>query len=571
MLHHRILWLEHARFFMNQVKIKFDPFQDKCTIAMNDVPLAVQCDLDRYLNQSLLVSGQTLLEELAEELNAEYDLTVVGTDFEKFFTGDLKRSCADCRVLSAETIDIVQRYEEASKMMVCDTEDYKERVYVGEDQQIGLDERFVMPVSDLSQATICIAANGIRARMYAEDSKAKLILYPAEEAAVTYVGKGRCLWGMKPTLIPRRLQAAAARFAIPAYLRMATLREQKEETVQTVRELKRVDVCVHVSVPAEAIEGDVLCPVFHAEGQMPYIRMESANPQVIQVLGGELSAVGEGTAKISFYKDSEVEAFETVHIQVKADTFLKTILLDAPGEMKAGQTYRITASCLPADSPEISNLQWSVTDPDVADIDAAGNLHARRDGTTTVVAKAARTEGRVDISIIPGLDGIVLSKNEVTVGIARYEDIEVNVEPANCREEIVCRSTNPEVAVAEKNDQGQWQIRGVGVAASGNGTCELIFSGDQGRCQAVCKVTVFSSLRIKHRNSLYFPCMTCLTLGTIVMRFLEGSVGRFGSLAFGVLTAAVGVLSVIKKRWGAIWEIILAALSIWIAVSGFIG
>lgn len=558
---------------MNNIKIKFDPFQEKCTIALNGEPLSKYSELNKHVNKSLLASGRTLLEDIGGELNDEYDLTVVGTDFEKFFAGDLKQRFADCKTLSFEMLDIKQRYEEASKIMTCATENYKEKVYADEELEIEVDHRFVISVSNVSEATICVAANMQQAKEFAANSNAKLILYVAEKPMISYMGDAKCFWGTKPILMPKRLQAAVERFAIPRYLQMAEqqAQEREDETViESVETLKSIDVCVSVSVASKVVEGDVLTPAFTADAELPTIRMESANPQVIQVRGKELLAVGEGKAKVWFYKESEIDAFETVEIHVKADTFLKEIRLLAPEEMKPGRAYQIGAAFVPADSPEIGNVQWSIEDPTVAEVDAEGNLRTLKAGTTVITAQAERTAGQVQICVVPGMEKLVLSEEKVTVGIARYADIGVTVEPVGCKDKkIVCKSTNPSVAVAEKNEFGQWKIKGVGVSAKGEGNCKLIFSGDEGRCTAVCDVTVVSSLKTKSKNSGYLSRTAFLTLIAFVLQFFGAPLGTFGPIVLGALAVACGIYGIIRNWRDAIWEILLVAISIWIVIGTF--
>jgi uncharacterized protein YjdB len=561
---------------MNTVKIKFDPFRDKCTISLNDQPLEADSSLNSYVNQPLLVSAPELLGFISTTINDYFSLTIVGTVFEKYFLEDLRKGCDDCKeILEDEIINLTDRFEQASKRLNCDSDDYKEKVYVAPELDIGIDPHFAVSVPTANQASIGVAASKAQAEIMAAESSATLILYIAEEANISYVGKTKCLWGVDFARLSVCLQAAIERFAIPRYILQAEQLMQEQQDASTeayVEALKRIDVSVTVSVKTEAIEGDIVTPVFQAEGTLPKIRMEVSNPQIVQVDHEKmrLLAVKEGTAAIAFYKDNEIDAFETVSMKVKPNNLLKKISLSAPEDMKPGRSYQVTPVFEPADSPEIASLQWEVQDPSVLQIDKTGNIRALKAGKTVVSAKAERISAEVEVNVLPGMEKIILAKDKVSLMIAQSDIIEVNVEPASCAEyKLSCKSTNPKVAIAQKNELGQWVVTAKGITAKGEGHCQLIFAEEGGYCKAICEVTVISSIGDGHAKGAFLSRTAIMTLIAFVLQFLPKPIGVFGAIAAGAIAVALGAFGIIKYKKDAFWEILLMALSVWIAVGSF--
>ena len=561
---------------MNNIKFTFDPFQDKCTIEMNGEELPRYSDLNKYINQSLLVSGATLLQDVCDELNDDYDLRIVGTDFEKFFMGDLKTQHNECKTMYAEDfgteVNLIQRFEQASKLLDHAGEDYKERIYT--ELEISIDQRLATQVSDLSNATICLAKDIDQAKEFAQATKAGLILYIAETASITYCSGNKCLWGIKEALLPRRIQATVERFAIPKFIKIAETVVQESENAEakeTVETLKNIGVRVVVSVAQEAYEGDVITPEFSADSELPVIRMETLHPQVVQIKGNKLVALGSGNATIRFYKDNEIEAFETVNIHIKADNLLKSISLSAPADMKPGREYQIAAELIPSDSPEVGNIKWSVSDTSIAQVDDSGNIKALRAGKVLVSASAERTSGSVEIVIVPGIEKITVSQEKVTIGIARKEIVEVELQPVGCdANQISCKSTNPKVAIAEKNDLGQWVITGKGITSNGEGRCQLIFAEEDGPCKAICEVTVISSIKQKEKKGAFLSRTAIATLLAFVIQFFGAPFGTYGAIALGAIAVVLGIVGIAKNRKDTFWEIVLMIISILIAVSNFL-
>lgn len=552
---------------MNNIKIKFDPFQDKCTFTLDGESLPRYSPLNSYVGKSLLASAATLLRDISDELNDDFQLTIVGAAFEARLMADLKTGCSDCQSLTVEEqLDLNQRFQQARLLLGDPADTIKEPVYCQLD--LAMDEQLAVRVAAADKATVCVATDLQQAESLAAAHKPQLILYPAQERGVSFTANNtHCLWGVPQEELAGCLQAAVERFAIPRYIRQAEQAQQDGAVKESVQNLAAIDVQVSVSVATEAIEEDKLTPVFTANGKLPVIRMETLNPQVIQIKDGILEAAGAGTATVRFYKDSEIEAFETVTIRVRPNNLLKTIQLSAPAEMKPGKTYRLETAFEPVDSPEISQLRWSVEDPSIVQVEKDGSFRTLKAGTTRITATAERIHASVAVTVLPGMEKILLSKDKITLGIARTEEIALTVQPQGCRaDKIICKSTNPKVATAEINELGLWVVKGKGITAGGEGHCQLVFLDEDSGCKAVCDVTVVSSLKITEQKGAFLSRTAIMTLIAFVLQFLPAPLGVYGAMAAGAIAVVLGVVGLKKNPKDAFWQILLMALSAWIIV-----
>ena len=104
---------------MNDIKIKFHLFQNKCTISLDNAPLPRYSSLNSYVNRPLLDMAGILLETLSDELNDEFSLTVTGTQFEQKFLKDLQETHNDCVSFKVEDFgvggELKDRYNRTAK------------------------------------------------------------------------------------------------------------------------------------------------------------------------------------------------------------------------------------------------------------------------------------------------------------------------------------------------------------------------------------------------------------------------------------------------------------------------
>ena len=104
---------------MNDIKIKFHLFQNKCTISLDNAPLPRYSSLNSYVNRPLLDMAGILLQTLSDELNDEFSLTVTGTQFEQKFLKDLQETHSDCVSFKVEDFgvggELKDRYNRTAK------------------------------------------------------------------------------------------------------------------------------------------------------------------------------------------------------------------------------------------------------------------------------------------------------------------------------------------------------------------------------------------------------------------------------------------------------------------------
>ena len=561
---------------MNDIKIKFDPFQDKCTISMNDAPLPRYSSLNSYVNKPLLDMASALLQTISDELNDDFALSIVGTQFEQRFLSDLRKNHTECVSFAAEEfgigVELRERFESTQKiaegLSVGINEEYRERVF--SETTIKIDERLIERVNSLQKATLCVANNLATAKEMIKNYAGQLILCISEDSRVICLNGNKYIWCVKEDEMDESVEAVVERFAIPRFINQVSDVVKKMEDAnirESVDKQKKIDVSISVQMDTSAIEGDYITPVFSCSGMQDassIVRIESSKNNVAEVRGTRLYAVREGRTEVRFYKDNEIDAFDVIALTIKPDNLVKTISLSVPNKIKIGNTYTIQSKYVPSDAPDFVNAKWTTDNRDIVEVYNDGTFKALAEGTATITVKAERASADVEVTVISGIEKINLSTEKIHMYIGEKDNIEITLSPRSALlEEISAKSSNPKVAEVIKDDMGNWTVVAKGIEANGKGkgVCKIIFFSVDGECQSTCDITVESTMARNRKKSGFLSRTAIFTVLAFVLQFVTKPLGYYCTVASAGFAVLLGLVGIVKNKSDALWQIILMLIS----------
>ena len=107
--------------------------------------------------------------------------------------------------------------------------------------------------------------------------------------------------------------------------------------------------------------------------------------------------------------------------------------------VESGASLPLTAECEPEDA-SIKDVVWESKNPQIARVDANGNVTGLKRGNAVITATAAdgsRVSGKITIRVIQPVTGLKISPAEIRVTTGKYSQAKVTVEPANASEKTV--------------------------------------------------------------------------------------------------------------------------------------
>ena len=133
-----------------------------------------------------------------------------------------------------------------------------------------------------------------------------------------------------------------------------------------------------------------------ADATHPDITWSSSDPAIVTVSEtGEIVAVGFGTASVTATSKNGVAA--TVKITV-TEIIAEKIAIEGATEFYVGENTTFIAKISP-ENTTFTEIVWSSSNPDVADVDKSGNVKGLTTGVATITATQKDVSASIDIAV----------------------------------------------------------------------------------------------------------------------------------------------------------------------------
>ena len=145
-----------------------------------------------------------------------------------------------------------------------------------------------------------------------------------------------------------------------------------------------------------------------------------------------------------------------------------------------GETFSLKASYEPANA--IADLQWSSSDPMVANVSAKGEITARQYGEAEVSVKSGKKTASCHVKVMPAPDYIKLSANMLTIGCGEKVDLDSRLSEGTFSRSTTYTSNNKNAVTVNASD-------GV-ITGVDTGTATIVartFNGKHAACNVIVK------------------------------------------------------------------------------------
>lgn len=481
---------------MNEVKIKIDPFTNSSTISINGIAISRFSRLANYLFKPFFAWAEKFLVLAEEECNDDFNLTIISTDFEKELVAALNnRADSGCRNISYETFSLDISIDKRIMNLATICNKYHipmlscTKMQVYSELMIDIDRNYVELCPDSTAAQICILKN---TEGFVPTKSNMFVLGVSDTSKAERISKHTMLWLCKRDGLQQLISYATERIAKVKYIGnicdALNALDLSNEDREVVKVLRMTDPIIEINAPDKLDCGEKKTVEFlhkPLKAVMPSIFVDTANPEIIEVVGYELHAVGEGTAQIGFWKGDENTPFCTKNIAVKKDNRVKSITLhrDEPN-MAIGDSQIIKVSYEPADALDGPYLIWKSSDENIATVDRNGNVKAISDGRVEISASSTLVSESVIIDVLPFIQTVDIPKS-ISLVEGKQEFISVKICPSNSADmQCVWVSDDPDIAYVESTNNESY------VVGVNPGVCNLTCKAVKGSAMAKCKVTV---------------------------------------------------------------------------------
>lgn len=194
-----------------------------------------------------------------------------------------------------------------------------------------------------------------------------------------------------------------------------------------------------------------------------------ANGKVTALSGGNVTIAAKAGGK-------SVVCMVVVIVPVESVTLNKSSLT-----LGEGESATLRATVTPKDATDYSTVSWSSTDESVATVDQNGVIHAIREGSTHIVAKAGDKQATCTVTVIKKVESITLDQKSLTLLVGESFTLAATVLPEDATDKTVTwRSSSTHVATVENG-----VVKGIGVGVT-------TITASAGQVSATCNVLVAS-------------------------------------------------------------------------------
>lgn len=158
---------------------------------------------------------------------------------------------------------------------------------------------------------------------------------------------------------------------------------------------------------------------------------------------------------------------------------VKQITIEGAQEMRIGETQNLKLSIMPTEAQDDANVTWTSDKPEILSVDETGKVTAHRSGSATITATADSAQGKLTISVQPGLTGILLKPQKMELHVGESAGIEADPVPTDADLEGLTWNSSDESVAYYKDGT---------IYAASAGTAKITAS--VGSVSATCDVRV---------------------------------------------------------------------------------
>lgn len=518
---------------MNQVVVFYNPFLPELKITVNGKKLSPYSSLMSFQHQRLEKWSDCLFTELYREVNSDYEMLCVSTEFACEWLEELSNRNQHCTAFSSQPLPLdATIYERLNKLELLGCEDVEESIVIPivnvshdngmtdavyevlEEQGIFEDvssdgitwsdcplvtleinpfDADEIPYDAPVVVALCVSEDDyIRvdtdAPVYAlvMGTKTKFIRRQGSKLffSVDPDDIGKILLGIieEEALCP---MVSHLSYEFPAQSK-EFLTEREKEDLELVCQ---ASLMCHVVVPQVCDVGravELNAQIFPSDSETK-IRIVSDSTNVIDVDDGILLPRSAGTAEVSVFIGDDPYPVATELIKVRQRNLITDItLFPSMLYMPVGGKSELTVTIAPNGAENKDEIRWSSNDHSVATVDFnTGVISAKACGRCSITAYTAETSKCVFLEVQPDIDDIICPCSFLELTVGEQKEWKYQIIPENAYGIDFLRIVSSDKNVAE--------YRGGYVIGKNIGDCKIFIKNQSGSISRELKVSVRKS------------------------------------------------------------------------------
>lgn len=282
---------------------------------------------------------------------------------------------------------------------------------------------------------------------------------------------------------------------------------------------------VHLSDLMEVDEEFILDVETYPIGiNSPKIKIVSTNLDVLSIVDNTLVAKAPGETTVKLFASGANKPFYIQNITVKKTILVSKIdVTNFPTLLIEGKHHNLDIKLYPSDATDVDSLEYLSSDQDVADI-VNGTLLLKKAGFCEIIIKTKKAEFKNKIEVLPLLKRIEIPKKSIEMFMGDKGVLKVNLVPENAYDNNFSWVSSDESIATILNEEGYDFVK-----AKRPGECILTCKTDNENIKDSCLLIV----KEKKRKSLIMPFVILFFLIFIIGGVINYFSGGWDSFLSG--------------------------------------
>lgn len=445
---------------MNTVSISFEPLNRYAQISIDGDPISPYSDLASCENKDLHVCGMRLLKLLDDEIENEYQINLIGAQFQINLMSALAQNSEFCVAVHGSTPKL--SFSMAEITAFAEHLNSKYSFGINQDTRVHVNGNMVEQVENQSVVISDTADVYVVNHIPDVIEKGKTVLLASDhfsiqntrginivEVPIEHLNAFILYYHCYTKVIPF-IEAvfSQSRYSSLEKSDALLLDAYISQTPKYLFEINKNTLDV-----GEAVDFQFL--VFPQSAKDKY-QLHIDRPDTVKISAGKLSPLQDGTITISVLTASG-KICESKQLLVSKHSYINSIrLVASDSSVEVGKKGKIDAYILPENAEDAHSLKWSSSNPDIVHVTSTGEFIALKPGTVTVSVAAVQCSRQIDITVCPSLEKITLSKSSLTVAFGSSDTIECDLSPADAAHgELIWELSNDGMGTLNTSSNGK--------------------------------------------------------------------------------------------------------------------
>lgn len=446
---------------MNCIEIRYSYFSNTPSITINGDELSPYSNLIPLFHHSFFENISSIISGFDNEIFDDYQIELFGSLYQYKLLLDVSKQSEFCKGVHFHKIESLYTQDELqNRLSFLNQQNQQlseEPLFLTVYTALNLYE--VFPQKNIQLVDASNADVGIFSDPAEIISNIRIPVVLAESVSVRHTGK-QLYYTMTKDDLPSFFEYALLEFVTRSMIAnyLSALQYAKLTAIQNTEldSIKNNKPSYYIGTIPDSLEKGEQFQIEFASFPSDYFQIKSQDNAILSCNAHSITAKAEGTTAF-FIINAQSETIVQKQISVISHHYVEKIrLVPAFEYLRKNETNHIKIVVTPPDAEDAGQLTWTVSDPNVVQIDANGTITALENGSATITISGHIASTFLTVEVKPNLESLSFSQQSIRLKTGQSTVLNCNIFPSNAAiEKLIWEVDNPTIASINPSRDGK--------------------------------------------------------------------------------------------------------------------